>query len=307
MLSPVVSKALAAATDYAGRSAAPFDPEEEHLRRGFLVEGFPALASGIGAKLSAAGLDASFAGVLCHGKPLAKQLEGPCAGRTCEIGDLLFVVHREFPGGGSRNVALLVQLKMAGMLSAEQEQLYAAWPRFRYAFGERKVTAPVPHAGAVFATARIVGGPWLPPLWTSIDGPGRGFGTLEGVLSQLMAATGGREFVPRQELAPSGRESDWDGVIWDLLDDTARHLYHGVERGYGVEAFGDGAAPPSLLDYVCDGGRLADQWEEIVGRTHERGERGENEPVGARGFEDGPAGVSAVVIDITPQGQRERA
>jgi hypothetical protein len=284
----VVRQALADAGAYAANRSRPFEPEEEDILRGLFVAGLPTLALGLKAELAPVGLQAQVAGVLCHKNPIVRQLEGPCRGEASELGDLLVTVRRAIDGSSGTNHALLLQLKAGGSATAPQLELYRSWPRFIYRYGERKVSEPVPHEGALVADvvlnqkstrAMVLGAPTRP---------------LDGILARLLSGTGGRSFAELNQLAACGLETDWDGIIWDLLFDSAERLYHGVGRGYETNSFVQASRTPRLLLDTPHGRLLAEHWDEIEGAG------GAQRYTDAPELEDRSEGVSSIVIDIEP-------
>lgn len=290
MIRSVVRQSLADAGEYAANRSSPFEPEEEDILRGLFVAGLPTLALGLKAELAPVGLDAHVAGVLCHKSPIARQLEGPCQGKSSEVGDLLVTVRRAIGNGEVTNHALMLQLKAGGVATAAQLELYRSWPRFIYRYGERKVSEPVPHEGARFADVALHHGRVRAIV------PGTPAQSLDGILARLLSGTGGRSFVDFDQLAVRGLETDWDGIVWDLLSDAAERLYHGVGRGYETDSFAMASRAPRLLLNTPHGRLLAEHWGQIA-------EAQAAEPsTAAQEVRDRSEGVSSIVIDIEERG-----
>jgi len=216
----------------------PFAPDEENVLRGLFVAGLPVLHAELQTHFSRSAINAEISGIFCHGNPLVQLLEGSRASAKCELGDLLVLSSGSGNGGVGSNRALLLQTKIPPeQPTPAQSSLYREWPRFRYLGGiERKVTPSQPHAGARFATLCIDCRDGQPTFAFSTVQAGhlRSETPLASELAGLIAGHGGRGFADR---ATAREGIDWDAVVWDLIERTAKAAVRGVRRGWNTAIF----------------------------------------------------------------------
>jgi hypothetical protein len=308
---------------YAGRQAAwPKKPREEDIVLGVVLAAPSPIDTALRRLLVSHGAAVAVTGVFCHGTPTYVEFDDPSTAvrASCELGDLLFVVHYRTDAGDTLNALLLQAKKDRGAPDETDDQwtLYNAWPPFRWMSAPhhvRRSRPSAPHDGAKYAM-----------LWSSartaprahaahVAVPGR---PLHHELTDMLLLRAGRGFKSREWARAEGG-GGWSEVIWDILDDVAIKIgtRNGTTSGRSagtmlVRPASGGGIPSPLLDQSIVGkqpsfGKLAAQTVVTGEGSFDRegplwlyAERDDEPPrfLPATSSDGEGAGVSAVVIEV---------
>lgn len=223
-------------------------PQEPDYVYGIWKTGVQSWDAGLRAILNPLGYSVEVGGVYCHASTFVTWTPMQSSTKkSVEIGDLLVIARCTEPGPNGQlqswNSAMLLQAKRSGwnspLPSDDQFDLYHSVPSFTYTLrnqaknssaksplvGQSRNLGPIPHLGAQyhFIDEAFVG--YRNPIsdWAKDVSKTRNPDLpLAMELANLLQNTSGRPF-PISRPAPA--RSDWDQVIWDLLDETARSYF----------------------------------------------------------------------------------
>lgn len=241
-------------------------PQEPDYVYGIWKTGVQSWDAGLRAILSPLGYTVEIGGVYCHASTFVTwtPMQSPTR-KSVEIGDLVVIVRCTEPGQNGQpqcwNAALLLQAKRskwnASLPSDDQFDLYDSVASFKYTLrnqgknssakspliGQTRNLGPIPHLGAQyhFIDETYKGYATPIPDWAKDVGKARSPDLpLAKELANLLQNTSGRPFPVSRPAPPA---SDWDQVVWDLLDDTA--------RGYFTRKAMTGAGGSARRGHLC--------------------------------------------------------
>jgi hypothetical protein len=245
-LSASADAEIAASMQYAYSIAKPnTKPSEPDFVALLVTRAIPAFAIKLVGAFKTIGVQAVATSVFCHGRPQVTHANG-----TCELGDVLFAYfHTDLSGNEYRN-SLLLQAKMSGSAQhtvgkseLHQLGLYTSWGPFKYfrtrslSGVARSVTPLARHQGAQYLLidnggptnplSGVSGAPGTYPMGTAAA---QRYLTIQRSLGasviHLLSGAEGRVFKDKQSAT-----SDWDQVVWDLID-------HGLNRTFTQQRAG---------------------------------------------------------------------
>lgn len=314
-----VARARANVAAAVAGGAAPIGaaPQEVDFIYGFLEVGIPRMAREIHSVFQAHGREVRVGGVFCHQTPRVsfRYLNGSTwQDDSCELGDLLLVVHYRERWGEELN-ALLMQFKVDDFPKADlgdpQWRLYSEWPSFEWDFRPHYRRSPRPrgpHEGAINAVIYESG---AAPLGRPADVQ-VAVRQLATLLNRTTLLLGGRAFKTR-DLARSEAHGGWSEVIWDLIETTAQRLVTrrrskvvGQPRWSGIlPMLPSGGAIPRLLedavrraaaDHRNDVELFSDDASNLIEDLGPPGPTPRDE-----GEDPDDAGVSVLLVEISSQ------
>lgn len=204
------------------------------------------------------GVQVSSSGVFVHQQPYVR-FGRPSSLKTVEIGDLLLCVTRKRRNGSISRNALLLQAKIIDKFpiapdNADQHELYAYWPEFTYVRSgklndqKREITAPNLYNGAKYLLIPDVkaspqlyceycedaccSGDCLCSMFSAYPYKPylSSYRCFARELYDLIFGNAGRSFVYQ----PCSNNTNWDQVVTDLLDMTAKSKW--MQRASGVSS-----------------------------------------------------------------------
>jgi hypothetical protein len=207
-------------------------PSEPDLVALLVTQGVTGFAGVLHPYLHAQGVQLRMTGVFCHGRPEVEH-----GSNYCELGDVLFVHFHTDSTGHEYQRSMLLQAKMSAsptltVASKERHQLalYTEWGTFRYRRTARwlngqtrQVIPAAAHAGAQYLLiddrspidprSGLSGVPGTFPMGTAPAQLHLALRqSLGATLLQMLIGNDGRPFRDR-----ASARSDWDQVVWDLL------------------------------------------------------------------------------------------